>query len=184
MEEESYCIKCGKKLAPGAQFCQYCGQTVEGSPADLKRKEEAKQFEEMVKESKRTWILFLLALYAIPATIISVYVLTDANTIANMVWNNSDVQSWLTSHPDVTFDTVLSYVTYVGGMIAGSAVCALISLVCCYLRKFWILAVITCFIAAFLCIFSLFGMIVGIFVAWMIISAKDSFVTAPKAAKN
>jgi len=182
MDEEFYCTKCGKKLAPEAQFCQYCGETVIGSPADLHRKEQAKEFDNMVKESRRTWLLFLLAIYAIPAAIISAYILADTSAIANTIWGYNDMQEWYASHPDVTLDTVKTYVMAVGAMVAASSICAIISLICCYLRKYWIVAVVTCFLASLLCIFSIFGMIVGLFVSWMIMAAKDSFTDTKKPA--
>ncbi|MDD2626501.1 MAG: hypothetical protein PHT00_00540 [Candidatus Methanomethylophilus sp.] len=151
---------------------------MEGSEADLHRKAQAQQLGDMVRESRRTWIMFLLMIYAIPALIWAVYVLTDTSAVANTIWTNADLQSWFASHTEVTYDTIATYITASGVMIAVSGGCALISFICCYLRRYWIVAVAACFLAAFFCISSIFGVIVGIFVGWMIITAKDTF-TAP-----
>ena len=122
--------------------------------------------------------MFLLMIYAIPALIWAVYVLTDTSALVQIVLATADLQSWFASHTEVTYDTIATYITASGVMIAVSCGCALISFICCYLRRYWIVAVAACFLAAFFCISSIFGVIVGIFVGWMIITAKDTF-TAP-----
>ena len=74
-----------------------------------------------------------------------------------------------------TLADVENYLTYAAGLIVGSGVCAMITVVCIALRKMWIVAVIACLISAMLCFWSVFGLLIGLLVAWQIFRSKDIF---------
>lgn len=176
VEEEQFCTKCGKKVPVGAQYCQQCGEPVAGSSAEQQRQKMYQEYDEMVKEGRMTWIMFLLIIYAVPALIMAIWVLCDTSALANSIWTNADFQTWFQEHTDVTLDTIKTYISTMGYMILISAVCACVSTICVIKRNWWMIAVVTCFIAAIFCIGSIFGMLIGILVGWMIYSARDSFI--------
>jgi len=182
MSDGKFCIKCGCAVPAGAQYCQQCGSPIAGSDAEKQRDDMYKEYDNAVKDARMTWLTFLLVIYAVPAIIWAAWALMDMTAITNTIWNNTEFQSWLASHSTVTIDTVRTYVTAIAYMILASGVLTAVSLVCVVKRKWWMVAVITCFIAAFLCIGSIFGMLIGILVGWMIYSAKDSFTDVPKDA--
>ncbi len=180
MEESKFCTGCGKTLEPGMQFCPQCGLVVSGSATEAEFKEQQKEFTEAVRFARRNWLIFLLAIYAIPVIVFSLYTLLDSSNIADSVWASDEFQKWITSHGyNYTLDDIKNYITYAAGLALASGLCATVSLVMIILRKYWIIAVIACFIAAFLCFWSIFGIIIGILVAWMIMGAKDIFEDQP-----
>lgn len=185
MDESKYCSGCGKTLEPGMQFCPQCGKVVSGSAADQEIQEQSKEFMAVLLESKRVWLMFFLAVYAIPALISAIFTLVDASNLAASVWASDEFQKWLSNHGfHYTESDIQNYITYAGGMALASSICAGVSLFCVYMRKYWIVAVAACILAAILCFWSIFGMIIGFIVAWMIIGARELFVDQPKAEED
>jgi hypothetical protein len=176
MEESKFCTACGKSIEPGMQFCPHCGMVVSGSEADEEFKERQKEFGKVILMARRNWLIFFLGIYAIPVIIASIIVLVDASATANAVWASDEFQSWIASHGyDYSLQDIQNFITYAGAMGLASGICALISLILVYIRKLWIVAVITCFLAAVLCFWSIFGIIIGFLVAWMIVGSRDMF---------
>jgi len=155
---------------------------VSGSDADEKIKEQQKEIGEIVSFARRNWLIFFLAIYAIPIIIASIIVLVNASSTASTIWASDEFKEWIRSHGyNYTLQDIQNFITYAGGMALGSGICALISLILVYIRRYWIIAVIACFAAAVLCFWSIFGMIIGFIVAWMIFGARDLFLDPPKA---
>ena len=158
------------------QFCPQCGKVVSGSAADVEYKEEQKKINSIIRESRRNWLIFLLTIYAIPVIIAALIVLFDASSTASAVWSSTEFQDWLASHHyNYTQNDIQNYITYAGYLALASGICAAISLVFVCLRKQWLIAVIACFAAAIFCFWSIFGIIIGFLVAWMIMGSKDLF---------
>lgn len=174
MSDDKFCTKCGSKVPASAQFCQECGEVVAGSEAYRQREEDMATFNKTIAESRTMWLRFLLALYGLPALVMGIYIVLDASSIANTAWNNGDILNWLNEH-DITYDQLLDYVNYVGYLVIASGALVTISLVLTCLQRFRIIAFTCCLIGSFLCFFSLFGMLIGIMVSWMILSAKDTY---------
>ena len=167
------------------QFCPQCGKVVSGSAADQEIQEQSKEFMAVLLESKRIWLMFFLAVYIIPVLIAAIFTLADASNIAASVWASDEFQKWITSHGfNYTQSDIQNYITYAGAMALVSGLSAGVSFFCIYNRRFWIVAVVACILAAILCFWSIFGLIIGFIVAWMIIGARDLFVDQPQAAEE
>jgi len=69
----------------------------------------------------------------------------------------------------------LSDFNWIGGMCTASGIAGIVSMIAIGIRKFWIVATAACFISTVLCIWSIFGFIIGFFVSMMILGAKDFF---------
>jgi predicted nucleic acid-binding Zn ribbon protein len=177
---EKFCTGCGKPIEPDMQFCPQCGLVVSGSATDEEFKEARKQFGLAILESRRIWLIFLLAIYAIPVIISAIWALADASNIANAVWESDSFQKWIEAHGySYTKADIQNYITYAAGMGLASGIFAAISLVCVYIRKYWIVAVIGCLMASVLCFWSFFGIIIGFLVTWMIFCSKEVFEANP-----
>ncbi len=172
----NFCTACGRNLEPGMQFCPQCGQMVPGSDAEAELKSRASDIDAFMRESRLNWILFAVAMYAIPVTIFGLMALLDAGATADMVWSNSEFQNWLSTHGySVTVDDVRTYLLVAAGTAFGSGLCALVSMACVIKRRMWKLAVVACFLAAVLCCWSIFGFFIGMMMTWLIYSVKDAF---------
>ncbi len=176
MEESKFCTGCGKTIEPGMQFCPQCGMVVSGSEADEEFKEKQKEFYQLMLGARRSWLIFFLAIYAIPVIIASIIAIVDASATANAIWASDEFQSWIQSHGySYTLQDVQNYVTYAGCLALGSGICAMVSLIFVYMKKMWIVAVVACLAASILCFWSIFGIIIGFLVTWMIIGSKELF---------
>ncbi len=177
MEEEAkFCTGCGKNLEPGMQFCPQCGKVVSGSAADAEMKENMQEMAEVAIQMRRKWLTFLLFVYAIPVVIAGIIALADASAVTDAVWSSDEFQSWISSHGyDFSKDDVSTYITWASVFILLSGLCALGSGVLVYRKRKWIAAVILCLVASMLCFWSVFGLIIGFLVTWMLIDAKPLF---------
>ena len=129
------------------------------------------------QESRMYFVSFLIAIYAIPAIFIGLFTLFNADVFASSVFTHPDFVNWLVNHPeyDITLGDVETYFYTFGGLCTGSGVAGIVSLVTICLRRFWVLSTVACFISTLLCIWSIFGLVIGFFVSMMILSAKDFF---------
>ncbi len=176
VDETKFCTGCGANLEPGMQFCPKCGKVVSGSEADADMKENMEEMIKVATEMRRTWLLFLLFVYAIPITISGIIALADASTVTDAIWKSDSFQSWLSSRGfNWTHDDILNYVKYASALMLASGICALLSGILVYKRKLWIASVILCLLAAIFCFWSIFGMLIGFLVTWMLVDAKPLF---------
>jgi hypothetical protein len=176
MEESKFCTGCGKAVGPDMQFCPQCGKVVSGSLADEEFKEAQKEISVAMSYARRNWLIFLLGIYAIPIIIAAIIVLIEASSTASAIWSSTEFQDWLKTHSyNYTEADIKNAITYAAGMALGSGICAAVSLAMVYLRKHWAVAVAACILAAVLCFWSIFGMIIGFLVAWLIIGSRDLF---------
>ena len=180
MEETKFCTGCGVKVEPGMQYCPQYGKVVKGSAADEEFQEQVSKFNEAMMVSRRNWLIFLLAIYAIPVIISTIISLVDANAIANSIWTSDSFQQWLTEHGyTYTQADVKNCITTAAGLGLVSGILAAVSCFCVAKRKYWVVAFVTCFISAAFCFWSIFGMIIGLLVGWLIVSSKDLFTEDP-----
>ena len=176
VDETKFCTGCGADLEPGMQFCPKCGKVVSGSAADADMKENMEELVKVATEMRRTWLLFLLFVYAIPVTISGIISLCDASAVTDSIWCNESFQKWLENHGlNWTRTDIGNYVTYVAALTLASGVCALLSGILVYKKKLWIGSVILCLMASIFCCWSIFGMLIGFFVTWMIVDSKPLF---------
>jgi hypothetical protein len=149
---------------------------ISGSAAEEEFKEREKEFVTFLGESRRIWLMFFLAIYAIPAIIFASIALMDAASTANTIWSSTEFQQWIADHHyQITLTDVQNYITYLSSMGLISGICALVSLICLQIRKYWLVAVIACAAATILCVWSIFGFIIGFIVTWMIATSKPIF---------
>ncbi len=175
-DESKFCTGCGANVEPGMQFCPKCGKVVSGSEADADMKENMEEMMKIATEMRRTWLLFLLFVYAIPVTIAGIISLADASAVTDAIWSNQSFQSWMASHSYTwTHGDIQNYVTYASALTLVSGVCALLSGILVYKKKLWIGAVVLCLLAAIFCFWSIFGMLIGFLVTWMLVDAKPLF---------
>ena len=180
MDDSKFCTGCGREIEPGMQFCPQCGKVVSGSAADDDMKEQQKELLVAMRDSRRLWLMLILGVFAIPAIVAGLITFADTDVIAKTIWSSTEFQQWMTSRGlNYTQADVENYVTYAAALILASGICATISMVLVYLKKMWIVAVITCFAAAIMCFWSVFGMIIGFFVGFMVLNSKDIFDDLP-----
>lgn len=176
MSDTKFCTGCGRELEPGMQFCPQCGRVVAGSEAETKFKEQIGEASRTANDIRRTWLIFFLLIYAIPVIIAGLYALIDASSLADSVWASSEFQSWIDNHNlNYDRDDVKTYITVAAALITLSGLCAIGSSVCIYKKQRWVVAVILCCAAAILCFWSIFGMIIGFLMTWLIADSKDLF---------
>ena len=176
MEESKFCTGCGKAIEPGMQFCPQCGKVVSGSAADEEFKEAQKEISVAMLYVRRNWLLFLLGVYAIPIIIAAIIALVDASNTASTIWASDAFQEWMKSHSySFTEADIKNAITSGAAMALASGICAAVSFAFVYMRKHWAVAVGACILAAVLCFWSIFGMLIGFLVAWLIIGSRDIF---------
>ena len=176
MDETKFCSECGREVESGMQFCPYCGKVISGTEAAEDLAKKRKEFESLIQEGRRNWLIFLLAIYAIPVICIGLFYLFDAGTVAESLFKSDEFKHWMESHGyDFSVDDLITYITAASSMAIISGACAVASLICILKRRMWVIAVGACFAAALLCFWSIFGIIIGFLVAWMIFGSKDIF---------
>ena len=176
MSDTQFCTGCGRELEPGMQFCPQCGKVVKGSDAESEIMARQEEFNTAVREGHRNWLIFIITLYALPVIVLGIMGLMEAPSLAHTIYFSEEFQDWIISHGyTFTLADVENYLTYAAGLIVGSGVCAMITVVCIALRKMWIVAVIACLISAMLCFWSVFGLLIGLLVAWQIFRSRDIF---------
>ena len=177
MSQDYFCSQCGNKLEPYMQFCPKCGTVISGSAAEEQMIQDQQEAYMQYHESRMNLIMFLLAIYSIPVLLMGIIILIDAEMAANTIWASDEFQNWIINHPDIDVNVadIKDCFTALGTMCTLSGVAGVISLICILARKYWIVATVACFISTLLCIWSVFGFIIGFFVSMMILSGKDYF---------
>ncbi len=174
--ESKFCTGCGCNLEPGMQFCPQCGTVVAGSASEEQYRQQMSELDKVLEQGRINWIVFALAIYAIPVTIAGVISLIDANATANLIWSNADFQRWIAEHSyDLTLDAVRTSILAAAGLSLASGLCALVSMICVLKRRMWKVAVAACLLASVLCFWSIFGLFIGLLVTWLVYSVRDSF---------
>lgn len=176
MDEKKFCTACGRYLEPDMQFCPQCGKVVYGSDAEAQFKAAESNVESTVKDIRRTWLMFFLLIYAVPVILAGIYALVDSSALANSVWESNSFQSWIDDHNlNYSHSDVEMYILVIGALVLVSGICALGSSILVYKKQKWLYAVILCLVASLLCFWSIFGMIMGFLVTWLIVDSKDLF---------
>lgn len=174
-----FCTKCGRNLPDNAQFCDQCGAVVVGTEADIQQKEEQKKMEGAIRDSQMNLLTFLFLIYAIPVLILSIVALCNIDQTMNILAGSKEWADFIKQYPQYTIQMVRDAYTACLICWIGSGALALVSGVCVVKRKWWLVATVCSFIATILCLGNIFGIIIGFFVSWMTLSAKDGFVNDP-----
>ncbi|MCQ2079085.1 MAG: hypothetical protein MJZ38_03390 [archaeon] len=175
-DSNKFCTQCGCNVGPQMQFCPQCGKAIEGSEAFANQAEFTSDMQTVVKESQRNFLTLAILVYALPAIVAGIIALVDASATASTIWNNVDFQSYYHNHGwHFTRGDLQNYITYIGAMELASGICAAGCVVCILKRINHMVAFILCLVAAFLCIWSIFGMLIGIMMAWSVFGAKELF---------
>lgn len=173
-----FCTRCGKNISAEAQFCSECGAPVEGSRADAEMKKAVKDYETAMAESRRTWVIFLMVLFSIPAIVIGVYMVFSIPQMMEVIVKNADYISWAEAY-NVTPAMTESMLNYFAYLMLASGACVAVAAVCVVMRRYWLVAVILTLIGSFLFCGSIFGVLIGLLVTWMIYTMKDTFTNDP-----
>lgn len=176
MESNSkFCTQCGKAVSTEAQYCSECGTPIAGSRAEAERRQALKDYEDMMSENRRMWVMFLMIIYAIPAIIVGVYFVVNAAQFTDILFQNSDFIAWALTY-DVTPAMTESMFNYLGYLLIASGACVAIATLCVFKRRYWLVAVVLTLIGSLLFCGSIFGVLIGLMVTWMIYSMRDSFI--------
>lgn len=181
-ENNTFCTRCGKFLSPEAQYCSECGAPVPGSRADTERKQMMQDYEVMLTESRRTWVMFLMIVYFVPAIVFGIYVAANAPQFTDILFQNSDFIAWADTY-GFTPAAVESGLSYFGYFMTASGACVGIATACFALRRYWMVSVVMTLIGSILFCGSVFGILIGLMVAWMIYTMKDTFTNEPVRKK-
>lgn len=176
--ESKFCTRCGKNVSPEAQFCSECGAPIEGSRADVEIRQATNDYQTMVTESRRTWVILLMVIFSVPAIICGAYLAVNVSQIMSILIQNADYISWADAYgitPAMT-ESSLNYFAYL--MIASGA-CVAVATVCVVMRRYWFVAVGLTFLGSLLFCGSIFGILIGLLVTWMVYSMKDTFTNDP-----
>ncbi len=176
MSQDYFCSQCGNKLEPYMQFCPKCGTVIAGSAAEEQMISDQREAYMEYQESRMSLVLFLLAIYSIPVLIFGIIGLINADLAASTIFNSIDFQHWLSvNEVDISLADIEGYFTWISGMCTASGIAGIVSMVTIYIRKYWIVGTVACFISTVLCVWSVFGFIIGFFVSMMVLSGKDYF---------
>lgn len=177
MNSTKYCSGCGNELSADMQFCPKCGKVVKGSEAEAEIIEKEKQAYAMISEGRRGWLTFLLALYAIPVIIMGAFAIMESGALASSIYASPEFHDWIISHGyTYTEEDIKNFLTYAAAMVVASGACAMVTLYCLVVKKMWIVAVVACAIASFLCFWSILGLLMGLLVTWQVYASKDLFI--------
>lgn len=152
-------------------FCPKCGTVVAGSEAEKRKNDEAKMY---ARESSFMWIKFLLIIYTIPVIILGIIHIANADGNANALWGNAEFQK-IIAGKGITFEIVKNAFMASGVMALVSGILAGASLSCVAIRRHWLVAFVCCIASAILSVWSIIGLFIGLFVAWLIFDARDGF---------
>ncbi len=155
----------------GMNFCPKCGTVVAGSETEKKQIDDTNR---MVRESTFMWLKFLLIIYAIPVIIVALIAVINADTTANAIFKNPELQP-IIIEKNITFDMIKTAVMTSAVLALISGLCAGVTLVLVSKRRLWLIAFILCIVASVLSVWNIIGLFIGLFVAWLIFDVKDSF---------
>ena len=173
MADINFCTRCGENVSPEALYCPACGAPIEGRVAADGRTAE-QVIEDRLAESRISWILMLLIIYAIPAIVAGLYLIIEKDAVASIMMADQSFSEFMTQY-GMSEAQLRTYVGYIGILALVSGLSAAASGFCVYKRTYWIIAVTACAVASFLCIGSIFGFLIGLMVTWMIITSKPLF---------
>ena len=177
-ENSTFCTRCGRFLSPEAQFCSECGAPVPGSRADIERKQMVRDYEVMLTESRRTWVMFLMIVYFVPAIVFGIHIAVNAPQFTDILFQNPDFIAWAETY-SIGPDAVESGLTGLGYIMTISGACVGIATACLALRRYWIVSVIMTLVGSILFCGSVFGILIGLMVTWMIYTMRDTFTKDP-----
>lgn len=175
-DNQKFCIQCGCYLPDNAQFCPQCGNVVEGTDAQAQQAQMKDQFEKMVVEGRRSFLAFALAVYVFPAVIFGLLAIIDASHSADMIWHNADFQQAYHSHGwKFSEGDLQTFITVIGAMELISGLCAGATMYFVQKGEKRKIATICCAVAAVLCVWSVFGTLMGLIMTFNVYAEKAIF---------
>lgn len=173
-ENKKICAECGAEVPADGDFCTRCGSKYSNSPDQENMRSELRKMEEEAEESRINLVLILLVVYAIPATIFGLSSLIFSKQFADMVWSTESARQILIDG-GVTFDMLKDYLIATSILVLGGGVLTAASAVLTYKRKKWLIAFICCLTATIFGVTTLFALLVGILVSFMLYRCKNQF---------
>lgn len=177
MEHSRYCTECGYQLDPGMEFCPACGRIVRGSQAEEEMLAREAEAQEVERRAARTRLIICVLIYAIPAIVSGIALMINSASIADGIWVDADFRKLIADYGiAASREDILETVRYAAKMIVISGACAAVCALLVHLGRFRILAAICCGAAALMCYWSVFGMIIGLFVTWRVLRSRPLFI--------
>lgn len=175
MESESnqnFCYHCGHMLTPEQKFCPECGTRVPGRDSEAVEQEKTEIREAVGKQLK--WAAAMMLVYSIPFLVIGIYVVVAADSMTDLIWNNSNTQSYIEQY-GLSYDEIHSYFEYAAFAYIISSVCGIISAYLCLKREHYWPALILCILSFMTGTAGFIALFMGIMAFWMIMSGKLGF---------
>ena len=166
-EKHNFCVKCGISLDDSDRFCPNCGERVPGmNPEQVA---EEKETIRGALDSRMKWHIIMMMLYAVPFLFLGIYIMYNSDFLVDFIMENP------IEGMDLTEDLVVQGVKVLAVAYLISALSAVVSSVCCYKKKYYWVAVVTCFISMFTGIAGFFALFMGMFALLQIITSKLGF---------
>ncbi len=172
ISNSSFCEECGENLADGVKFCPKCGTRVPGrSPEQVVAEKESIR---SALYSRLQWSGILALIVGLPLLFIGIYILVDINEILNFLITDPYTSALIKEY-GLSEEELRSIVTYAGNIAIVSGVCNVLSAILCFIRRYYILAIILCFVGAITAISGFFMLLIGLLAFWFMLSSKLAF---------
>ena len=112
MADINFCTRCGENVSPEALYCPACGTPIEGRVAADGRTAE-QVIEDRLAESRVSWILMLLIIYAIPAIVAGLYLIIEKDAVASIMMAEQSFVEFMTQY-GMSESQLRTYVGYIG----------------------------------------------------------------------
>ncbi|MCL1984583.1 MAG: zinc ribbon domain-containing protein [Methanomassiliicoccaceae archaeon] len=168
MDEEIYfCPHCGKNLPVGSPYCPACGARLNDPQADVREKA-------IIEEKSRdriTIAVILLSVSAVITIVMGLYYIASAESMVDTIMDAYG--SLLTDY--YTAESLTSFIKMLGWIVIGIGALFAVTALLAFMRKFWILTVILCLIAALFGVLGLISLVLGLIAFYFIYKSKPYF---------
>jgi len=167
MDEDNtlnFCTACGANIHSYDEFCPSCGQSIKGEVAPARNENYAQG-----KSSKLLIVGILGMLWAVFALFIGVFMLFATDAVVTEMVNDSIYDAY-----GFTAEDWRSLCIITGGMLVLSGIFALISSICCFTKRYFILAFIACIVGSIFSLILFVGFI-GLVCVYLIYSSRRNF---------
>ena len=151
-------------------FCSKCGAT-----RDISSQQQYRQYGYPEKKSNTLIFLGIMSLaWAVIALGFGLYYIFGVDALLAEL--SDMLYEYELELSDLGFD-LYNFIIIYGAIIAASGALALVTAICCLMRRFYIIALIACLISSFLGLAFFFVGIIGFIVAFVIYKSKNEFIS-------
>ncbi|MCL2296496.1 MAG: zinc ribbon domain-containing protein [Methanomassiliicoccaceae archaeon] len=168
-EKNNFCTSCGAPLRDSDTFCASCGSTREAARTYSSSQQYSQS---QAKKNTLPFIGIACLLWAAVALFIGIFFIYCIDYLVDAIMADA---SWDVYSETLNEESLRSLFLTIGAILIASGAFSAISAILCFLKKMYIVALISCIIASVLGLIILAG-IVGIFVAFFINKNKGEFI--------